>query len=61
MVLLKILMLWFLYMNSWLNGVGAVAINNKMEDAATAEISRLQLWQWIRHKKRIDTGKLITH
>ena len=50
-----------LYMNSWLNGVGAVAINNKMEDAATAEISRLQLWQWIRHKKRIDTGKLITH
>ena len=31
-----------------------------MEDAATAEISRLQLWQWIKHKKRIDTGKLIT-
>ena len=49
-----------LYINSWLNGRGAVAISHKMEDAATAEISRLQLWQWVKHKKRIDTGKLIT-
>jgi malate synthase len=37
------------YLESWLRGVGAVAINNLMEDAATAEISRTQLWQWIRH------------
>ncbi len=39
-------------------GVGAVAINNLMEDAATAEISRAQLWQWLRHKARIDDGRL---
>ena len=37
------------YLESWLRGVGAVAIYNLMEDAATAEISRSQLWQWVRH------------
>ena len=37
------------YLQSWLNGVGAAAIDNLMEDAATAEISRSQVWQWIRH------------
>jgi malate synthase len=37
------------YMSSWLNGVGAAAINNLMEDAATAEISRSQIWQWVHH------------
>jgi malate synthase len=37
------------YVESWLRGVGAAAINNLMEDAATAEISRAQIWQWIRH------------
>lgn len=35
------------YLASWLNGTGCVPINNLMEDAATAEISRSQLWQWI--------------
>jgi malate synthase len=39
------------YIASWLNGVGAAAINNLMEDAATAEISRSQVWQWIRHAR----------
>jgi malate synthase len=39
------------YLESWLRGVGAAAINNLMEDAATAEISRAQIWQWIRHGK----------
>jgi malate synthase len=39
------------YLESWLRGVGAAAINNLMEDAATAEISRSQVWQWIRHGK----------
>lgn len=38
-----------LYMESWLNGVGAAALDHLMEDAATAEISRAQLWQWIHH------------
>jgi malate synthase len=39
------------YLESWLRGVGAVAIFNLMEDAATAEISRSQIWQWVRHGK----------
>ncbi len=39
------------YLESWLRGIGAVAIYNLMEDAATAEISRSQIWQWVRHGK----------
>ncbi len=39
------------YVASWLNGVGAAAIFNLMEDAATAEISRSQVWQWLRHDR----------
>jgi malate synthase len=39
------------YLASWLQGTGAVAINNLMEDAATAEISRSQIWQWLHHGK----------
>ena len=41
------------YLAAWLDGVGAAAIDNLMEDAATAEISRSQLWQWVRHG-RVD-------
>jgi len=44
----------FLYMNSWLNGNGCVPINNLMEDAATAEISRAQIWQWKQHQVTLD-------
>jgi malate synthase len=39
----------FQYISFWLGGRGAAGINNLMEDAATAEISRSQIWQWIRH------------
>jgi malate synthase len=39
------------YLDSWLKGVGSLAINNLMEDAATAEISRAQVWQWVHHQK----------
>lgn len=39
------------YLDAWLKGVGSLAINNLMEDAATAEISRAQLWQWVHHQK----------
>ena len=39
------------YLAAWLEGSGAVAINNLMEDAATAEISRSQIWQWLRHER----------
>src|SRR4051812_16638525 len=49
-----------LYLESWLRGNGAVAIHNLMEDAATAEISRTQLWQWIRHGAEIDGAGRMT-
>jgi malate synthase len=45
------------YLESWLRGVGAVAIYNLMEDAATAEISRSQIWQWVRHG-RTEEGRV---
>jgi malate synthase len=48
------------YLSAWLGGSGAVAINNLMEDAATAEIARSQLWQWIRHGATTDSGQRIT-
>lgn len=49
------------YMESWLRGLGCVPINNLMEDAATAEVSRLQLWSWCKHNVKMDdTGVTIT-
>ncbi|HEX8272683.1 MAG TPA: malate synthase A [Longimicrobiaceae bacterium] len=45
------------YVEAWLGGNGAVAIYNLMEDAATAEISRAQLWQWIRHRTELADGR----
>jgi malate synthase len=49
------------YLGSWLGGNGCVPIHNLMEDAATAEISRSQVWQWIRSSKgRLPDGRKIT-
>lgn len=49
------------YIEAWLRGKGAVPLFNLMEDAATAEISRAQVWQWIRHPKGIlDDGRKVT-
>jgi len=48
------------YLASWLAGNGAASINNLMEDAATAEISRSQLWQWRTHAARMDDGRAVT-
>jgi malate synthase len=48
------------YLQSWLLGNGAVAINNLMEDAATAEISRSQIWQWIHNGVKLPSGEPIT-
>ncbi|XP_057294941.1 malate synthase-like isoform X2 [Hydractinia symbiolongicarpus] len=48
------------YLNSWFRGHGAAAINNLMEDAATAEISRAQLWQWLHHSTKLDDGRTLT-
>jgi malate synthase len=48
-----------LYLEAWLRGSGCVPIRDLMEDAATAEISRAQVWQWIRHGARLDDGRAI--
>jgi len=49
-----------LYVASWLNGVGAAALYNLMEDAATAEISRTQLWQWLHSVVTLEDGRKFT-
>ena len=48
------------YLESWLRGIGCVPLFNLMEDAATAEISRAQLWQWIHHQAKLDDGRAVT-
>jgi len=48
------------YLESWLRGVGCVPIYNLMEDAATAEISRSQVWQWVRHGAHLSNGQAVT-
>jgi malate synthase len=50
----------FEYISFWLGGRGAAAINSLMEDAATAEICRTQIWQWIRHGIELDNGRVVT-
>ncbi len=48
------------YLESWLRGIGAAAIYNLMEDAATAEISRSQIWQWVHHRATTVEGTVVT-
>jgi malate synthase len=48
------------YLHAWLSGNGAAGIDNLMEDAATAEISRSQVWQWVFNGARLDTGQVVT-
>ncbi len=48
-----------LYTEAWLRGMGCVPLYNLMEDAATAEISRAQLWQWLHHGAELDDGRVI--
>ncbi|MDE2355825.1 MAG: malate synthase A [Alphaproteobacteria bacterium] len=48
------------YIEAWLRGRGAVPLYNLMEDAATAEISRAQIWQWLKHEARLDDGRAVT-
>jgi malate synthase len=47
------------YLEAWLRGTGCVPLYNLMEDAATAEISRAQVWQWIRHKAKLADGRTV--
>ena len=49
-----------LYIESWLQGVGAAALYNLMEDAATAEISRTQVWQWVHRAAKMEDGRTVT-
>jgi malate synthase len=48
------------YLEAWLRGLGCVPLYHLMEDAATAEISRTQIWQWIRHHATLDDGRSVT-
>jgi len=48
------------YLESWLGGNGCVPIYNLMEDAATAEISRTQVWQWLHHGAQLSDGRKVT-
>jgi malate synthase len=48
------------YLGSWLSGRGSVPINNLMEDTATAEIARAQLWQWVRHGSTLSDGRRVS-
>ena len=48
------------YLAAWLGGLGCVPINNLMEDAATAEISRAQVWQWLHHGARLQDGRPVS-
>lgn len=48
------------YLEAWLGGNGAVGIFGLMEDAATAEISRAQIWQWVHNKSKLDDGREVT-
>jgi malate synthase len=48
------------YVEAWLGGQGAVPIYDLMEDAATAEISRTQIWQWLKHRAALDDGRTVT-
>jgi malate synthase len=50
----------FQYVSFWLGGRGAAAINSLMEDAATAEISRSQIWQWVHHGVQLEDGRTVT-
>jgi malate synthase len=48
------------YFDSWLRGTGAAAIFDLMEDAATAEIARCQVWQWVHHRTPLSGGDVVT-
>jgi len=47
------------YLEAWLRGIGCVPLFNLMEDAATAEISRAQLWQWVHHNAKLTDGRVV--
>ena len=50
----------FGYLEAWLRGTRCVPLFKRMEDAATAEISRAQLWQWVHHRAKLENGRAVT-
>jgi len=48
------------YLEGWLRGLGCVSFDNMMEDLATLEISRAQIWQWLKHRVELDNGEMLT-
>src|ERR1019366_8772588 len=54
------LSVWMQYLEAWLGGLGCVPLYYLMEDAATAEISRAQLWQWLHHGAKLADGRTVT-
>ena len=48
------------YLEAWISGNGCVPIDGLMEDAATAEIARTSIWQWIRHQQTLSSGQQVT-
>jgi malate synthase len=58
--LVKNITVFYKYLDSWLGGNGCVPINNLMEDAATAEISRVQIWQWQQNKVKLTNGDVVS-
>ena len=57
--LIKNICVGILFIESWFNGHGTYILDGKIEDSATAEISRSQVWQWLRHQATLDTGEVI--
>jgi malate synthase len=47
------------YLEAWLRGIGCVPLFNLMEDAATAEISRAQIWQWVHNEVKLSDGRVV--
>ena len=47
------------YLEAWMRGIGCVPLFNLMEDAATAEISRAQLWQWVHNQVKLSDGRVV--
>jgi len=59
--LVKNITVFYKYLDAWLAGNGCVPINNLMEDAATAEISRVQIWQWQKNKVKLTNGDVVSN
>jgi len=58
--LVKNIKVGILFISSWMVGKGTFVLDGNIEDSATAEISRFQVWQWIKHKQELEEGEITT-